>query len=80
MIERRLAENFNVTQVYTSPCGGSGTIVTEAESEAFNVTTYPIYYQEVQLLNQIDTVFASSSWQPCTKQLYTNIPAILTTC
>ncbi len=57
MIEKLLAENFNATQVYTSPCGGSGTIVTEAESEAFNVMAYPIYYQEVQLVSQTDSVF-----------------------
>lgn len=58
MIEKLLAENFNVTQVYTSPCVGSGPIATEAESEAFNVTTYPVYYQEVQLASQTDSVFS----------------------
>ncbi len=57
LTERFLVDNFNVSKIYESPCTGGTQAPTAVEKGSVSVTAYPIYFQQVDVVAQYDTVF-----------------------
>lgn len=53
-----IVNNFNVVQIYESPC--MSTPVTEVERGAYNINSYPIFYQKNLLTAIYDTLYANT--------------------